>query len=79
MKKLLTSCPRGTYFAITGFILGSLPTVFVSTAKDAGYNVTGLPTSVFHYVACVLLLSLGFALAFTFVKYAGKKKGESGT
>ena len=32
MKKLLASCPRGTYFAILGFILGSIPTVFISTA-----------------------------------------------
>ena len=74
MKKLLTSCPRGTYFAITGFIIGSLPTVFVSTAKDAGYNVTGLPTSVIHYVVCVLLLGLGFALAFLFTRYASREK-----
>ena len=74
MKQLLAKCKRGTYFAICGFIVGSLPSVFVSAAKEAGFTLSTLPSSVGHWVACVLLLILGFALSFGFVMFA-KKKG----
>ncbi len=70
MKHLLTRYPRGTYFAIIGFIVGSVPTVFVSTAKEAGYTVSGLPTEVWHWLLCIALLLLGFACAFMLVKKA---------
>jgi len=76
MKKLIANYKRGTYIAIIGFILGSVPTVFVSTAKDAGMTLTTLPASPIHWVACVLLLLLGFALAFGFVLY-GRKREKS--
>lgn len=76
MNKLLTTCPRGTYCAIIGFILGSIPTVFISTAKDAGMTLTTLPADVWHWVACVLLLSAGFALAFLMVLY-GRKNAKN--
>ena len=74
MKKLLSDYKRGTYFAICGFIVGSLPSVFISAAKEAGFTLSTLPTSVWHWAACVLLLVLGFALSFGFVMLA-KKKG----
>lgn len=67
MKMLLKKYRRGTYFAIVGFILGSIPAVFVSTAKDAGYTLSTLPTSPWHWVTCVLLCALGFAAALTLV------------
>ena len=76
MKKLLEKYKRGTYFAICGFIVGSLPSVFISAAKEAGYTFTTLPASALHWVACVLMLILGFALSFGFVMLA-KKKGIS--
>ena len=74
MKKLLTNYKRGTYFAICGFIVGSLPSVFISTAKDAGYTLTSLPASVWHWIACAVLLLVGFVLSFGFVMLAKKKE-----
>lgn len=75
MRTLLERCKRGTYFAIIGFILGSIPTVFVSTSKDAGYTLSTLPSSPWHWVACVLLLAVGFAAAFSLVLFTRKHKG----
>ena len=72
MKWLLTHCPRGTYFAIVGFIVGSVPTVFISAAKDVGLTISTLPTSPWHWVACLLLLAIGFVLALFVVKKAKK-------
>ncbi len=69
MKLLLNKCPHGTYVAIVGFIIGSIPTVFVSTAKDAGMTLTTLPTDVWHWIACALLLICGFVMAYLFVLY----------
>ena len=73
MKVLLQKCPRGTYFAIVGFIVGSIPTVYISTAKDAGYTLSTLPTSVMHWVMCALLLIVGGALSYSLVYYSKKK------
>ena len=73
MKYCLTHFPRGTYFAIIGFIVGSIPTVFVSTAKDAGLNFTNLPTSPIYWCASVILLLAGMALTLSLVLYARKK------
>ena len=70
MKMLFKKCPRGTYFAIIGFVLGSIPTIFISTAKEAGITLTTLPTSPFHWIACVILLILGFSGSFALVLYA---------
>ena len=85
MKQLLAKYPRGTYFAIIGFIVGSVPTVYVSTAKDAGYIASGLPTEVWQYVLCAVLLALGLVGAYLFAKHAVKPEAnknapsESGT
>jgi putative membrane protein len=76
MKHLLNKYPRGTYMAILGFIIGSVPTVFVSAAKDAGMTLETLPADVWHWVLCVLLLLLGFALSFSLSLF-GKKKSRS--
>lgn len=73
MKRLLRKYKRGTYFAIFGFIVGSLPSVFISTAKDAGYTLSTLPASAWHWVACSVMLLVGFALSFGFVMLARKK------
>ncbi|MBO5879840.1 MAG: hypothetical protein J6Q68_04750, partial [Clostridia bacterium] len=73
MKLLFKKCPRGTYFAIIGFILGSIPTIFVSTAKEAGLTLSTLPTSPIHWISCVILLALGFFGSFSLVRYAKKK------
>jgi putative membrane protein len=73
MKWLLKNCPRGTYFAILGFIIGSIPTVYISTAKESGITFSTLPTSVWHWAACILLLAIGVALSFSLVLYSKKK------
>lgn len=78
MKWLLKNFPRGTYFAILGFILGSIPTIYVSTAKDAGYTLSTLPTSPLHWIMCALMLAVGFALSFALIIYS-KKLAKKGT
>lgn len=70
MKLLLKKCPRGTYFAILGFIIGSVPTVYISTAKEAGYTLSTLPTSPLYWAVSVIALAIGFALSFSLVVYA---------
>ena len=72
MKMLFKKCPRGTYFAIIGFIIGSIPTIYISTVKEAGMTFYTLPTSVLHWIACVVLLAVGFALSYALVVYSRK-------
>ena len=74
MKRLFITCRRGTYFAIIGFIVGSLPTVYASTVKDAGYTVETLPTSAGHWIGCALAILLGCAISISLVIYAQKRK-----
>jgi len=74
MKFLLKNYPRGTYFAILGFIIGSIPTVYVSTAKDAGLTLATLPQGFVYWFVCALLLIVGIALSLSLVIYS-KKKG----
>ena len=71
MKYMLGHYPRGTYFAIVGFIVGSLPTVFVSTYKEAG--LTSLPTSFPYWFFSVLLLIVGIAASLFLVIYTKKR------
>ena len=72
MKFLLKSYPRATYFAIIGFIVGSIPTIYVSTVKEAGMTFKTLPSSPMHWIACVLLLLAGFFLSYLLVVYSRK-------
>lgn len=77
MKFLLKKFPRGTYFAIFGFIVGSIPAVYVSTANEAGLTVSALPAlSAWYWVVAVVLLLVGIALSYSLVWYA-KKKSKS--
>ena len=76
MKILFKKCPRGTYFAIIGFVVGSIPTIYISTAKEAGMTVSTLPSSPFHWICCVLLLIVGFALSYALVVYSRKHAPE---
>ena len=82
MKALLEKYPRGTYFAIIGFIIGSLPTIYVSTMKDAGmishsFEIISLPSSPLNYVISVLLAIVGITLSYGFVRMASKKQGKT--
>ena len=71
MKVLLKKFPRGTYFAIFGFIVGSIPAVYASTIRETG---TALFSNPWYWVVAALMLLLGFALSFALVLWAKKKK-----
>lgn len=74
MKFLLKKFPRGTYFAIFGFIIGSIPAVYFSTAKEAGITASSLSSlSPWYWVVSVLFLLIGGALSYLLVWYARKK------
>ena len=74
MKRLLKKYPRATYLAILGFIIGSIPTVFVSTAKEAGITFATLPSSVWYWAASALALAVGVTISLLLIVYS-KKKG----
>lgn len=76
MKFLLRRYPRGTYYAIFGFIVGSIPTVYISTAKDVGLTFETLPLAAGYWVAAVALLLAGFAVSYLFVRTARRKTRE---
>jgi putative membrane protein len=73
MKKLFEVAKRGTYFAIIGFIIGSLPTVFITTAKDSGYTLSTLPNSAAFWIVCLVALLLGAAISYSLVIFSRKK------
>ncbi|MBQ8372576.1 MAG: DUF368 domain-containing protein [Clostridia bacterium] len=76
MKQLLRKYTRGTYFAIFGFIVGSIPTIFITTVKDFYTSVgVSLPTSVPFWIISVLLLLVGAAMSLSLVLVA--KRGRS--
>ena len=73
MKFLFRKYPRGTYFAIIGFIVGSIPTIYISTAKEANLTLSTLPASPLHWIACVVLFAVGVMLSYALVVYSKKK------
>ena len=77
MKKLLAACPRGTYFAILGFILGALPTVFISTAKESGLEFAALMPNVGYWIVSAVLLLAGVAASLSLVIFSKKKLGKT--
>ena len=74
MKWLFRKCPRGTYIAIVGFILGSVPSIFISTAKEAGYTLKTLPTSPLYWIVAVVMLAIGCAISLLLVRVTRKEK-----
>lgn len=81
MKTLLKRFPRQTYYAIIGFIVGSLPTVYVSTMKSAGMLTASLelisaPSSVAHYAVCIFLIIMGVCASYNFSVILGKRRQE---
>ena len=77
MKKLLVACPRGTYFAIFGFIIGSIPTVFISTAKEAGLEFSDLMPNALYWIVSAVLLIAGIAASLSLVIFSKKKLGKT--
>lgn len=70
MKYLLKKFPRGTYFAIFGFILGSIPAVYASTIRESGTILFGNP---WYWVVSVVMLLVGIAISLGLVFWAKKK------
>ena len=79
MKILLAKCPRGTYFAIIGFIVGSIPTVFISTAKESGLSLEELMPNAWYWIISVLFIIIGFALSFSLILYSKRKENVQNT
>lgn len=74
MKFLLKKFPRGTYFSILGFIIGSVPAVYASTVLEADAALSALYASPWYWVAAAAMLIVGFAMSFLLVSYARKKE-----
>lgn len=82
MKYLLKKFPRGTYFAVIGFIVGSIPAVFVSTVREAAASenasaLSALYASPAYWIVAVILLLAGGALSYLLVRYARKREGKT--
>lgn len=78
MKHLLKRFPRGTYFAIIGFIVGSIPAVYASVIGEPTFDMAMLKDP-WYIVVSVALLLVGAALSLALVLYArkkGKRKAE---
>ena len=78
MRIMLDRHPKGTYFAIIGFIIGSLPTVYVSTMRDAGMIGSNLriiyaPTGFSYYLICALFVVVGIGASYAFYLLTKKK------
>ena len=71
MKFLLKKFPRGTYFAIIGFIVGSLPAVYASVLRSGG---TAMLSNPWYIVASIAFLLVGAALSFALVMFAQKRR-----
>ncbi len=74
MKFLLNKFPRGTYFAIFGFIIGSVPAVYASVIRETGRILFSNP---WYWVVAALLLFVGFALSFSLVFWQKKARQKS--
>ena len=78
MKTLLKKCPHGTYYSILGFIVGSIPAVYVSTVREANSfetatSLSALYSSPWYWVIAALFLLLGIALSFSLWWYTKRK------
>ncbi len=60
MKYLLKKFPRGTFFAIVGFIVGSVPAVYTSVIRATGEILFQNP---WYWVVSAMMLLVGAALA----------------
>lgn len=74
MKYLLKKFPRGTYFAILGFIVGSVPAVYASTIREADAALSALYANPWYWVVTAVLLLAGVALSLSLVLYAKKRE-----
>ncbi len=78
MRYLLKRFYKGTYYAIAGFIVGSVFSVFYTQATGDGllnpkWNGTMIAIII---VISVILAAIGFALTYIFCKYFEKRKAK---
>ncbi len=77
MKMLLKKYTRKTYFAIFGFIIGSIPTIFITVIKDFYTSVgASLPSSAPFWIISAALLLAGAALSFGLVLLAKRSRNS---
>lgn len=72
MQFLLKKFPRTTYWAIVGFVIGSVPAIVITFFREHSgelSSVCGTP----HIIAAVVLFILGAVATFFFARYAAKK------
>ncbi len=82
MRWLLRRFPRGTYYAILGFIVGSVVAVYATTVKDGAASssaaaLTALYSQPWYWVVTVLFFLAGIALSLLLVFYA-RRRGAKG-
>lgn len=70
MKFCLKKFPRGTYFAILGFIIGSIPAVYASTIRESGKILFDHP---WYWVVSIVLLLVGIAISLGLTLFAKNK------
>lgn len=71
MKFLLSKFPRGTRWAIVGFVLGSIPAIFIV------FDYAGSPMDGLQIAAGVILCLLGAIGTFALTAYAERKISKS--
>lgn len=64
--------PVGSYFAILGFVIGSIPVIFVNFFQEYGSNASSFKP--IQIVLGVILLPLGFAISFLLSKLKKNKE-----
>ena len=73
MRYLLKRFPRGTYFAILGFILGSVVAVYWVTVRATPASLAGLYSSPWYWVITAALFALGVTISYLLVWFARRK------
>ncbi len=76
MKFLLEKFPRGTHFAILGFVLGSVVAVYFTTVQNAPPSLSHLYSSPWYWAVSVLMLFIGAALSYLLVWLVRKKQAK---
>ncbi len=77
MRFLLKKFPRGTYYAILGFIVGSIVAVYSTTVKDTPAALAPLYQSPWYWIVSALLLVVGVALSLLLYWYSKRKEKQS--
>ena len=52
----------------------SVRAIVENAAKEAGFTISTLPSSPLHWIMCVVMLGVGFALSFALVLYSKKSQ-----